>query len=66
VRSFANDCIAPKTAKMDADAELDSVLLMQLFAQGLMGIETPEKYEGGGGMTFTQVRSRGARNCGKR
>jgi short/branched chain acyl-CoA dehydrogenase len=53
VSSFAQATIAPKVAKMDEDGALDPLLLQQLFNQGLMGIETPLEYEGGG-MTFTQ------------
>jgi hypothetical protein len=33
---------------------LDPLLLQQLFNQGLMGVETPPMYEGGGGMSFVQ------------
>lgn len=49
VDAFAAASIAPRAAAMDAAAELDRELCAELFAEGLMGIETPEAYGGSGG-----------------
>ena len=52
VAAFAKDRILPKVAEMDESSELDSTILSELFAMGLMGIEIPEEY-GGAGSSFT-------------
>lgn len=52
VAKFANEVIKPKVAQMDHAGKLDPEILKQLFAQGLMGIETDAEL-GGAGMTFT-------------
>ncbi len=52
VSKFANDVIAPKVREMDEKESMDSTVVEQLFEQGLMGVEIPEKY-GGAGMNFT-------------
>ncbi len=54
VREFAEAEIKPLVHKMDAEAKMDLDLLPKLFAMGLMGIETPEKF-GGAGSTFTMA-----------
>jgi alkylation response protein AidB-like acyl-CoA dehydrogenase len=51
VREFSEEKLAPLAASMDRDAKLDSRVLPWLFELGLMGIEVPESY-GGGGATF--------------
>jgi len=51
VAQFAREVIGPRVSQMDEDGRLDPMLLQQLFNQGLMGIETPAEYEGGG-MSF--------------
>ncbi len=51
VRTFAEAEIKPLVNKMDHDAKMDAGLLPKLFAMGLMGIETPERF-GGAGSTF--------------
>jgi alkylation response protein AidB-like acyl-CoA dehydrogenase len=48
---FAEEKIGPKVAEMDQNHKADPEVLQGLFEQGLMGIEIPEKY-GGGGMSF--------------
>ena len=55
VRRFARAEIAPLSRKMDADQKLDPGLLKKLFAQGLMGIEVPEEYGGGGASFFSSI-----------
>jgi short/branched chain acyl-CoA dehydrogenase len=52
VSKFAQDVIAPKVREMDEAENMDPAIVEQLFEQGLMGIEIPEKY-GGAGMNFT-------------
>ncbi|KAK0864562.1 hypothetical protein LTS02_005944 [Friedmanniomyces endolithicus] len=52
VSKFANDTILPKVREMDENEKMDPAIVEQLFEQGLMGIEIPEKY-GGAGMNFT-------------
>eukprot|EP00612_Vaucheria_litorea_P007010 CAMPEP_0171473694 /NCGR_PEP_ID=MMETSP0946-20130122/1987_1 /TAXON_ID=109269 /ORGANISM="Vaucheria litorea, Strain CCMP2940" /LENGTH=374 /DNA_ID=CAMNT_0012003493 /DNA_START=183 /DNA_END=1307 /DNA_ORIENTATION=- len=51
VSRFSNDFIKPKVREMDDKCRLDSVLLNELFENGLMGIEIPIEY-GGSGMNF--------------
>jgi alkylation response protein AidB-like acyl-CoA dehydrogenase len=52
VSKFANDIILPKVRDMDEAEKMDPEIVEQLFEQGLMGVEIPEKY-GGAGMNFT-------------
>ena len=51
IREFAEAEIKPLVHRMDKEATMDPALVRQLFAMGLMGIESPEKY-GGAGSTF--------------
>ncbi|MEV0237982.1 acyl-CoA dehydrogenase family protein [Nonomuraea sp. NPDC050786] len=48
VRSFAEDRLRPLAAEMDVRERLDSDLVKALFAEGLMGVEIPERYGGAG------------------
>ncbi|MEU7176130.1 acyl-CoA dehydrogenase family protein [Micromonospora tulbaghiae] len=48
VRDFAKREIAPLSAEMDRDATLHPGLRAKLFAEGLMAIEAPTRYGGGG------------------
>lgn len=52
---FANTVIRPKVEEMDKKARLDPDLVQQFFEMGLMGIEVPEKYQGGGGTFFMSI-----------
>jgi len=54
VSKFANETILPKVRDMDEAENLDPALVEQLFEQGLMSVEIPEKY-GGAGMNFTSA-----------
>lgn len=54
IREFAEAEIKPRRNQMDENAKIDPELIKQLFAMGLMGIETPEKY-GGAGSSFTMA-----------
>ena len=51
VSRFAEEKIGPKVAEMDQNHKVDGEVMKGMFEQGLMGIEIPEKY-GGGGMSF--------------
>jgi len=51
---FANEYIKPLSAEMDEKAQMNPVLLQQLFEQGLMSVHVPLEF-GGSGMGFTQV-----------
>ncbi|KAF2721398.1 acyl-CoA dehydrogenase precursor [Polychaeton citri CBS 116435] len=52
VSKFANEVVLPKVREMDENEKMDPEIIEQLFENGLMGIEIPEKY-GGAGMNFT-------------
>ncbi|HLR32695.1 MAG TPA: acyl-CoA dehydrogenase family protein, partial [Fodinibius sp.] len=54
-RDFAESYIRPKVHEMDEKARLDPELVQQFFDMGLMGIEVPEKYSGGGGSFFMSI-----------
>ena len=49
VRDFADAAVAPRVRAMDAAGRMDSDLVGELFAAGLMGIEIPDVYGGAGG-----------------
>lgn len=52
---FAKSYVAPLVHEMDQEAKLNSGLIKAFFEQGLMGIEVPEKYDGGGGTFFMSI-----------
>ena len=54
-RDFAESVIKPKVHEMDEAAKLDPDLVQQFFDMGLMGVEIPEKYQGGGGSFFMSI-----------
>ena len=55
IRQFAEDKIRPRVKDMDETAVFDHALLEQFFQLGLMGIEIPEQYGGGGGRFFEAI-----------
>ena len=55
VREFAVQELAPRARAMDEVAALDPTLLPKLFELGLMGVEVPERFGGGGGTFFHSV-----------
>jgi alkylation response protein AidB-like acyl-CoA dehydrogenase len=55
VAEFANAQIRPLVRDMDEHAKLPKTLLTQLFDLGVMGIEIPEQYGGGGAKFFHAV-----------
>ncbi|MEX0945309.1 MAG: acyl-CoA dehydrogenase [Balneolaceae bacterium] len=52
---FADTIIKPKVHEMDEAAKLDPELIKTFFEMGFMGIEVPEKYNGGGGSFFMSI-----------
>ncbi len=55
VRKFARKEIAPLVRSMDEAQKIDPELVKKLFAQGLMGIEVPAEYGGGGASFFSSI-----------
>lgn len=52
---FAEASIKPLVEEMDEKAKLDSGLVKEFFEMGLMGIDIPEKYAGGGGTFMMSI-----------
>lgn len=52
---FADTVIQPKVREMEENAKLDPELIQLFFDMGFMGIEIPEKYDGGGGSFFMSI-----------
>lgn len=55
VRDFAQKSIKPKVIAMDEAQLMDPALIQECFANGLMGIEVPEKYQGSGMSFFGSI-----------
>src|ERR1700741_2322427 len=55
VREFAEGEIRKSVEEMDEQQHLDPALMNQCFELGLMGIETPEEYNGAGGTFFQAI-----------
>src|SRR5579863_1955219 len=55
IHQFAEDKIRPLVKEMDEKAAFDKDLIHQFFQLGLMGIEIPEQYGGGGGKFFDAI-----------
>jgi alkylation response protein AidB-like acyl-CoA dehydrogenase len=55
VREFAEGELRPRVVQMDENGKLDPALIRQCFDLGLMGIETPEEYDGAGATFFTSI-----------
>jgi alkylation response protein AidB-like acyl-CoA dehydrogenase len=55
IRQFADETIRPLVHEMDENGVFDHGLLEQFFQLGLMGIEIPEQYGGGGGTFFEAI-----------
>lgn len=52
---FADTVIKPKVHEMDEAAKLDPDLIKLFFDMGFMGVEVPEKFDGGGGTFFMSI-----------
>ena len=55
VRQFARETISPLVREMDEHQKMDPALIEKLFALGVMGIEIPDSYGGGGASFFHSV-----------
>ena len=55
IRQFADETIRPLVHEMDEKGVFEHSLLDQFFQLGLMGIEIPEQYGGGGGTFFEAI-----------
>lgn len=55
VEKFAEQKLAPRVMVMDEQQSFSRELLSEFFAMGLMGIEIPSSYGGGGGSFFLAI-----------
>ena len=55
VRRFAEEKVRPLVKEMDEKGVFEPELIKQFFELGLMGIEIPEQYGGGGGKFFEAI-----------
>ncbi|MGA2961277.1 MAG: acyl-CoA dehydrogenase [Candidatus Korobacteraceae bacterium] len=55
VRQFAEEAVRPLVKEMDEKGVFEHSLIEQFFQLGLMGIEIPEQYGGGGASFFEAV-----------
>ena len=55
VRQFADEAVQPLVKEMDEKGVFEPSLIRQFFELGLMGIEIPEQYGGGGGTFFEAI-----------
>lgn len=52
---FAQASIKPLIEEMEEKAKLDPALIKEFFEMGLMGIDVPERYSGGGGTFMMSI-----------
>src|SRR6478672_5077593 len=55
IHQFADEKVRPLVREMDEKGVFDKGLIHQFFQLGLMGIEIPEQYGGGGGKFFEAI-----------
>src|SRR6184192_4209619 len=55
IRQFAEEKIRPLVREMDEKGAFERSLIDQFFQLGLMAIEIPEQYDGGGGKFFESI-----------
>ena len=55
IRQFADEKVRPLVKEMDEKGVFDKDLIHQFFQLGLMGIEIPEQYGGGGAKFFEAI-----------
>ncbi len=55
IRQFAEEKIRPLAKEMDEKGVFDKDLIHDFFQLGLMGVEIPEQYGGGGGRFFEAI-----------
>ena len=55
IRQFAEDKVRPAVKEMDEKGVFDKEIIHEFFQLGLMGIEVPEQYGGGGAKFFEAI-----------
>jgi alkylation response protein AidB-like acyl-CoA dehydrogenase len=55
IRKFAEEKIRPRVKEMDEKGVFENNLIQEFFQLGLMGIEIPEQYGGGGAKFFEAI-----------
>src|SRR6201984_277111 len=55
IRQFAEERVRPLAKEMDEKGVFEKSLIHEFFQLGLMGIEVPEQYGGGGGKFFEAI-----------
>src|ERR1700750_2416411 len=55
IRQFAEERVGPLAKEMDEKGVFEKDLIHEFFQLGLMGIEIPEQYGGGGGKFFEAI-----------
>ena len=55
IRQFAEEKVRPHVREMDEKGVFEPALIEQFFQLGLMGIEIPEQFGGGGGTFFEAI-----------
>src|SRR5437899_7651713 len=55
IRQFADEKVRPLVREMDEKGVFDKNLIHEFFQLGLMGIEIPEQYGGGGAKFFEAI-----------
>ena len=55
IRQFGDDKIRPLVKEMDEKGVFEKDLIHDFFQLGLMGIEIPQQYGGGGGKFFEAI-----------
>jgi short-chain 2-methylacyl-CoA dehydrogenase len=55
IRQFAEEAVRPLVKEMDEKGVFEHSLIEQFFQLGLMGIEIPEQYGGGGASFFEAI-----------
>src|SRR2546425_11607623 len=55
IRQFADEKVRPLVKEMDEKGIFDKDLIHEFFQLGLMGIEIPEQYGGGGAKVFEAI-----------
>jgi alkylation response protein AidB-like acyl-CoA dehydrogenase len=55
IRQFAEERVRPHVKEMDEKQVMDPALIQELFQLGVMAIEIPEQYGGGGGTFFESI-----------
>jgi len=55
IRQFAEETVKPHVKEMDEKGMFEPALIQHFFELGLMGIEVPEQFGGGGGTFFEAI-----------